>query len=82
MIDLITYRAELFWVQILHNSGVKAFVGGNLGKPLSEASIACLKASSVEDIYQVAIVCFNSVYQLFGQRFKDENAPSDLLIWS
>jgi len=41
-------------MQMLHHLGIKAFVGGNLGTPLSEAAIFCLKASSIEDVYQVA----------------------------
>lgn len=30
-------------MQMLHSLGFKVFVGGNLGIPLSEAAIKCLK---------------------------------------
>lgn len=49
--------------QMLDHLGVKAFVGGNLGKPLSEAAMLYLKSSFVEDIYQ-AIVVEVSSYQM------------------
>lgn len=42
--------------QMLHHLGFKAFVGGNLGTPLSEAAILCLKTSPIEDAFQVAVV--------------------------
>ncbi|ONK70078.1 uncharacterized protein A4U43_C05F30010 [Asparagus officinalis] len=42
--------------QMLHHLDIKAFVGGNLGKPLSEAALSCLKACSMQDAYQVAVV--------------------------
>ncbi|XP_020579324.1 uncharacterized protein LOC110023984 [Phalaenopsis equestris] len=49
--------------QMLEHLGIKAFVGGNFGKPLSEAAISYLNSSSVEDIYQVAVVEVSS-YQM------------------
>ncbi|PKU70421.1 uncharacterized protein LOC110103225 isoform X1 [Dendrobium catenatum] len=49
--------------QMLDHLGIKAFVGGNFGKPLSEAAILCLNSSSVEDIYQAAVVEVSS-YQM------------------
>lgn len=49
--------------QILCHLGIKAFVGGNLGKPLSEASIQCLTSLSPEHEFQVAVVEVSS-YQL------------------
>jgi len=58
MVHLITNCAELFWMQMLHHLGFKAFVGGNIGTPLSEAAILCLKTSSIEDAFQVASPLF------------------------
>ncbi|KAJ4970887.1 hypothetical protein NE237_003986 [Protea cynaroides] len=49
--------------QMLSQLGVKAFVGGNLGNPLSEASIQCLTSSSVDHKFQVAVVEVSS-YQM------------------
>lgn len=48
--------------QMLHHLGIKAFVGGNLGKPLSDAAMLCLKASSEKDIFQVAVVEVSSYH--------------------
>lgn len=48
--------------QMLTHLGFKTFIGGNLGTPLSEASILCL-TSSVQTKYQVAVVEVSS-YQM------------------
>ncbi|MCL7024019.1 hypothetical protein MKW94_005867 [Papaver nudicaule] len=48
--------------QMLTHLGFNTFVGGNLGTPLSEASILCL-TSSVQTKYQVAVVEVSS-YQM------------------
>ncbi|XP_073000782.1 uncharacterized protein [Typha latifolia] len=49
--------------QMLQHLGIEAFVGGNLGKPLSDAAIRCLQASSMNDLFQVAVVEVSS-YQM------------------
>ncbi|PKA62897.1 hypothetical protein AXF42_Ash018891 [Apostasia shenzhenica] len=49
--------------QMLDHLGIKTFVGGNLGTPLSEAAISCLSSSSTTHIYQVVVVEVSS-YQL------------------
>eukprot|EP00268_Persea_americana_P067508 TRINITY_DN9304_c0_g1_i14.p1 TRINITY_DN9304_c0_g1~~TRINITY_DN9304_c0_g1_i14.p1 ORF type:complete len:474 (+),score=110.05 TRINITY_DN9304_c0_g1_i14:318-1739(+) len=49
--------------QMLHHLGIKAFIGGNLGNPLSDAAVQCLESSSAEDLFQVAVVEVSS-YQL------------------
>ncbi|XP_042480381.1 UDP-N-acetylmuramoylalanine--D-glutamate ligase-like isoform X3 [Macadamia integrifolia] len=49
--------------QMLSHLGIKAFVGGNLGNPLSEAAIQCLTSSSVDPKFQVAVVEVSS-YQM------------------
>ncbi|KAG1326778.1 UDP-N-acetylmuramoylalanine--D-glutamate ligase-like [Cocos nucifera] len=49
--------------QMLHHLGIETFVGGNLGRPLSDAAIQCLQSSSGRDIYQVAVVEVSS-YQM------------------
>ncbi|XP_064955467.1 uncharacterized protein LOC103973737 isoform X1 [Musa acuminata AAA Group] len=49
--------------QMLHHFGIEIFVGGNLGKPLSDAAFLCLHANSIEDMIQVAVVEVSS-YQL------------------
>ncbi|XP_058071555.1 uncharacterized protein LOC131220745 isoform X2 [Magnolia sinica] len=49
--------------QMLHHLGIKAFVGGNLGNPLSEATLQCLESSLAKDIFQVAVVEVSS-YQM------------------
>nr|XP_018677107.1 PREDICTED: uncharacterized protein LOC103973737 isoform X1 [Musa acuminata subsp. malaccensis] len=48
---------------MLHHFGIEIFVGGNLGKPLSDAAFLCLHANSIEDMIQVAVVEVSS-YQL------------------
>ncbi|XP_077254209.1 uncharacterized protein LOC143893117 isoform X7 [Tasmannia lanceolata] len=52
-----------FAAQMLHQLGIKAFVGGNLGNPLSEAAIQCLESYSGKEIFQVAVVEVSS-YQM------------------
>ncbi|XP_038983816.1 UDP-N-acetylmuramoylalanine--D-glutamate ligase-like isoform X2 [Phoenix dactylifera] len=49
--------------QMLHHLGIETFVGGNLGRPLSDAAIQCLQSSSGRDICQVAVVEVSS-YQM------------------
>lgn len=40
-------------LQMLHNLGIEAFVGGNLGTPLSKAAKQCLEAPTQRQPYQV-----------------------------
>ncbi|XP_031487690.1 uncharacterized protein LOC116255802 isoform X5 [Nymphaea colorata] len=47
--------------QLLQHSGIKAFVGGNFGNPLSKAALQCM--GSGESQFQVAVVEVSS-YQL------------------
>lgn len=42
-----------FMLQMLHNLGIEAFVGGNLGTPLSKAAKQCLEAPTQRQPYQV-----------------------------
>ncbi|KAM0942515.1 putative UDP-N-acetylmuramoyl-L-alanine--D-glutamate ligase [Dioscorea sansibarensis] len=49
--------------QMLHNLGIEAFVGGNLGTPLSKAAKQCLEAPTQRKPYQVAVVEVSS-YQM------------------
>ncbi|PIA53652.1 hypothetical protein AQUCO_00900315v1 [Aquilegia coerulea] len=49
--------------QMLCQLGIKAFVGGNLGNPLSEAVIQCLASPIVNPEFQVAVVEVSS-YQM------------------
>ncbi|KAL5708254.1 hypothetical protein ACHQM5_019071 [Ranunculus cassubicifolius] len=49
--------------QMLCQLGIKAFVGGNLGDPLSEGAFQCLTSPSSEPEFQVAVVEVSS-YQL------------------
>ncbi|XP_068637685.1 uncharacterized protein [Aristolochia californica] len=46
----------VFTGQMLHYLGIKTFVGGNLGHPLSEAAIQCLKSPSANKMFEVAVV--------------------------
>ncbi|KAL5975999.1 hypothetical protein ACLOJK_020329 [Asimina triloba] len=49
--------------QMLHHLGIRAFIGGNLGNPLSNSAIQCLESSSSKDMFQVAVVEVSS-YQM------------------
>lgn len=49
--------------QMLSHLNIKTFVGGNLGIPLSEASLQCLTSSPRSPMFQVAVVEVSS-YQL------------------
>ncbi|XP_020109781.1 uncharacterized protein LOC109725119 [Ananas comosus] len=49
--------------QMLKHLGIEAFVGGNLGTPLSDAAISYVQASSLHDLFQVAVVEVSS-YQM------------------
>ncbi|XP_062167492.1 uncharacterized protein LOC133873753 isoform X2 [Alnus glutinosa] len=49
--------------QMLKHFGIEAFVGGNLGNPLSEAAFQSLKSVSMKPKFQVAIVEVSS-YQM------------------
>ncbi|OVA07865.1 Mur ligase [Macleaya cordata] len=51
--------------QMLSHLGFKTFVGGNLGTPLSEASVQCLTSSSVEPKFQASMILVEvSSYQM------------------
>ncbi|KAK9290603.1 hypothetical protein L1049_008774 [Liquidambar formosana] len=52
-----------FCGQMLNHLGIEAFVGGNLGNPLSEAAFRCLTLPSSEAMFQVAVVEVSS-YQM------------------
>ncbi|KAH9302209.1 hypothetical protein KI387_013792, partial [Taxus chinensis] len=52
-----------FTGQILHHAGIQAFVGGNLGKPLSAAALQCLSSSKTESELVAAVVEVSS-YQM------------------
>ncbi|KAL5545541.1 hypothetical protein UlMin_005228 [Ulmus minor] len=49
--------------QMLDRLGIEAFVGGNLGNPLSEAAFQCLTSPSSKPKFQVAVVEVSS-YQM------------------
>lgn len=49
--------------QMLKHFGIKAFVGGNLGNPLSEAAFQCIQSPSMMPKFQAAIVEVSS-YQM------------------
>ncbi|KAF4364240.1 hypothetical protein F8388_000192 [Cannabis sativa] len=49
--------------QMLRQLGIEAFVGGNLGNPLSEAALQCLPSTSSGHKFQVAVVEVSS-YQM------------------
>ncbi|XP_031280240.1 uncharacterized protein LOC116138694 [Pistacia vera] len=49
--------------QMLNYLGIEAFVGGNLGKPLSEAALQCFTLPSSKPKFQVAVVEVSS-YQI------------------
>ncbi|KAL5812467.1 hypothetical protein ACOSQ3_027417 [Xanthoceras sorbifolium] len=49
--------------QMLDHLGIKVFVGGNLGNPLSEAALQCFPMPSLEPRFQVAVVEVSS-YQM------------------
>ncbi|KAF3442599.1 hypothetical protein FNV43_RR16515 [Rhamnella rubrinervis] len=49
--------------QMLRELGFEAYVGGNLGNPLSEAAFQCLASPSLKPKFQVAVVEVSS-YQL------------------
>ncbi|XP_059427972.1 uncharacterized protein LOC132161797 isoform X1 [Corylus avellana] len=49
--------------QMLKHFGIEAFVGGNLGNPLSEAAFHSLKSPSMKPNFQVAVVEVSS-YQM------------------
>ncbi|XP_057500189.1 uncharacterized protein LOC130784360 [Actinidia eriantha] len=50
--------------QMLNHLDIKAFVGGNLGVPLSEAALQCLKFSPKSNPFKVSMVVEVSSYQL------------------
>ncbi|GLJ22108.1 hypothetical protein SUGI_0414770 [Cryptomeria japonica] len=52
-----------FTGQILRHAGIEAFVGGNLGKPLSDAAFQCLSSSKTEPELTAAVVEVSS-YQM------------------
>ncbi|XP_048321608.1 uncharacterized protein LOC107432417 [Ziziphus jujuba] len=49
--------------QVLCELGIEAFVGGNLGNPLSEAAFQCIASPSLKPKFQVAVVEVSS-YQM------------------
>ncbi|KAK0598422.1 hypothetical protein LWI29_034509 [Acer saccharum] len=49
--------------QMLDHLGIEAFVGGNLGNPLSEAALQCFQMPSSKPRFQVAVVEVSS-YQM------------------
>lgn len=52
-----------FTGQMLRHAGIKAFMGGNLGSPLSVAALRCLSSSASEPEFVAAVVEVSS-YQL------------------
>lgn len=52
-----------FTGQMLCHAGIKAFMGGNLGRPLSVAALQCLSSSASEPEFAAAVVEVSS-YQL------------------
>lgn len=52
---------------MLSHLGIKTFVGGNLGNPLSEAAFQCLQNPSLKPKFKVSdcLVAFSSTAILF-----------------
>ena len=54
-VNLLYYIFVIIWSQMLNHFGIEAFVGGNLGNPLSEAAFLCL-SPSMKPRFQVSLI--------------------------
>ncbi|KAI9161886.1 hypothetical protein LWI28_021743 [Acer negundo] len=55
--------------QMLDHLGIEAFVGGNLGNPLSEAALQCFQMPSSKSRFQVAVVEVSSYQMEISNKF-------------
>lgn len=68
------FVSQIVWIQMLNHLGIEAFVGGNLGNPLSEAAFHCIALPSSKPKFQASsifwlMITFHSTY-LFPLSFQ------------